>query len=71
MGFAKFMASGAGRALRALVGVVLIVVGAVLGGAWWALGALGLVFVAVGVFDVCLLAPLFGQPLSGKEVRSR
>jgi len=29
------------------------------------------VFVAVGVFDVCLLAPLFGQPLSGKEVRSR
>jgi nicotinamide mononucleotide (NMN) deamidase PncC len=71
MGFAKFMASGAGRALRAVAGIALIVVGAVLGGGWWALSAVGLVFVAVGVFDVCLLAPLFGQPLSGKEVRGR
>jgi hypothetical protein len=71
MRFAKLMASGAGRGLRAVAGIALIVVGAVLGGAWWALGAVGLVFVAVGVFDVCLLAPLFGQPLSGKEVRRR
>ena len=70
MRFAQFMASGAGRALRAVAGIALIVVGAVLGGAWWGLGAVGLVFVAVGVFDVCLLAPLFGQPLSGKQVRS-
>ena len=69
MGFARFMASPAGRALRAVVGVVLIVVGFSLGGWWIALGIVGLLFVAVGVFDVCLLAPLFGQPLSGKAVR--
>ena len=71
MGFATFMASGAGRALRGVAGTVLIVVGAVLGGAWWGLSAVGLVFVAVGVVDVCLLAPLSGQPLSGKQVRGR
>ena len=69
MGFARFMASPAGRALRAVVGLLLIILGAVLGGGWLALVPLGVAFVAVGVFDVCLLAPLFGQPLSGKAVR--
>ena len=69
MGFARFMASPAGRALRAVAGIILIIVGFALGGGWIALGVVGLLFVAVGVFDVCLLAPVFGQPLSGKAVR--
>jgi hypothetical protein len=60
----------AGRVTRAIAGVALVVVGAVLGGGWLVVALFGLVFIAVGVFDVCLLAPLFKQPLSGKAVRA-
>ena len=70
MGFVAFMSSMAGRVTRAVAGVALVVVGAVLGGGWLVLAVFGLVFIAVGVFDVCLLAPLFKQPLSGKAVRA-
>ena len=71
MGFVAFMSSIAGRVTRAIAGVALVVVGAVLGGGWLVLAVVGLVFIAVGVFDVCLLAPLFKQPLSGKAVRAK
>jgi hypothetical protein len=60
----------AGRVTRAVAGVALVAVGLVLGGGWLLLALVGLVFIAVGVFDVCLLAPLFRQPLSGKAVRA-
>ena len=70
MGFVAFMSSMAGRVTRAVAGVALVVVGAVLGGGWLVLALVGLVFIAVGVFDVCLLAPLFKQPFSGKAVRA-
>jgi hypothetical protein len=60
----------AGRVTRAVAGAALVVVGVVLGGGWLVLALVGLVFIAVGVFDVCLLAPLFKQPLSGKAVRA-
>jgi Protein of unknown function (DUF2892) len=71
MGFVAFMSSMTGRITRAVAGVALVVVGAVLGGGWLVLAVVGLVFIAVGVFDVCLLAPLFKQPLSGKAVRAK
>ncbi|NYI41508.1 YgaP-like transmembrane domain [Demequina lutea] len=71
MGFVAFMSSMAGRVTRAVAGVALVVVGAVLGGGWLVLALVGLVFIAVGVFDVCLLAPLFKQPFSGKAVRAK
>jgi hypothetical protein len=64
------MSSMAGRVTRAVAGLALVVVGAVLGGGWLAVALVGLVFIAVGLFDVCLLAPLFKQPLSGKAVRA-
>ena len=70
MGFSKFMAATAGRAVRVIAGVELIVVGRFLGGAWWALAVVGLVPLAAGVLDVCLFNVLFGQPLSGKAVRA-
>ncbi len=70
MGFVAFMSSMAGRVTRAVAGVALVAVGLVLGGGWLLLALVGLVFIAVGVFDVCLLAPLFRQPLSGKAVRA-
>lgn len=70
MGFVAFMSSSAGRSLRGIVGLILVGLGVALGGGWFALAAVGLVFIAVGVFDVCLLAPLFKQPFSGKAVRA-
>jgi hypothetical protein len=71
MGFVKFMSSTAGRWARGLAGAALIALGVTLGGAWWIAAAVGVVFVAVGVFDVCLFAPLFKQPFSGKAVRAK
>ena len=70
MGFSRFMASAAGRAVRIVAGVALIVIGGVLGGGWWALAVVGLVPLAAGALDVCLFNVLFGQPLSGKAVRA-
>jgi hypothetical protein len=70
MGFAQFMSSTSGRSLRGIVGFILLAVGVAVAGPWYILAAVGLVFIAVGVFDVCLLAPLFKQPLSGKAVRA-
>ena len=70
MGFSKFMASTAGRAVRIIAGVALIVLGALLGGGWWALAVVGLVPLAAGALDICLFNALFGKPLSGKVVRA-
>jgi Inner membrane protein YgaP-like, transmembrane domain len=70
MGFSKFMASTAGRAVRVIAGVALIVVGGILGGGWWALAVVGLVPLAAGALDICLFNVLFRRPLSGKAVRA-
>jgi len=71
MGLPKFMASTAGGAVRVIAGIALIVVGDLLGGGWWALAVVGLVPLATGVLDVCLVNVLFGQPLSGRVARAR
>jgi hypothetical protein len=68
--FSKFMASTAGRAVRVLLGVALIVAGGVLGGGWWTLAIVGLVPLAAGALDFCLFNVLSGQPLTGKAVRA-
>ena len=76
MAFAKFMASPAGRWLRVIVGVVLVIVGAIL--AFQPANTLPGVIIAVvgllplvaGVVDVCVFAPLFGAPLSGPRIRA-
>lgn len=69
MSFIKFMASTAGRVLRAAVGLVLIILAATVGAnaAWMYI--LGIFFVAVGAFDVCVFGPLFKQSMSGKKIR--
>lgn len=72
MKFAQFMASPAGRWLRILAGAALILTGLFLqstGG--YVLAAVGLVPLAAGLFDWCLLAPLLNMPFSGKEIRAR
>lgn len=69
MDFVGFMSSTAGRALRIVVGLVLIVLA--LFGPNWSTGLeivlliLGIVFVVVGALNLCLLAPLFGKPIKG------
>ncbi len=68
MGFVTFMQSAFGRLLRIVVGVALVVVGAVVvGGAWGTVIAIvGLVPLFAGLVGICLFAPFFGYTLTGK-----
>jgi hypothetical protein len=72
MGFIHFMASPAGRIIRFLAGAILILVGLrFVGGAGGAiLAIIGLVPLVAGTFDLCLLAPLFKLPISGRRIRA-
>ncbi|MDH6238187.1 DUF2892 domain-containing protein [Cryobacterium sp. CG_9.6] len=65
-----FIGSTRGRWARATAGAALIIVGIVFGGWWALLAALGLVFLAVGILDFCLLAPLVGRPVRGPAFRA-
>ena len=67
--FVAFMPGAAGRLLRVVAGLALALGGALMGPWGWALIAAGLVPLFAGVSDVCLLAPLFGQPLRGVQAR--
>jgi hypothetical protein len=60
------MSSGTGRIARALAGLVLVVIGFVLGGVWLTVTVIGLIPLFAGVLNVCLLAPLVGQPFKGQ-----
>jgi hypothetical protein len=73
MGFAKFMSSGAGRGLRIVVGLALIVIGlfSVGGAGGIILAVVGAVPLVAGAMDVCLFAPLFGGPLKGAAARAK
>ncbi len=69
MDFVGFMSSTAGRALRIVVGLILIVL-ALFGPNWSTaleivLLILGIFFVLVGALNLCVLAPLFGKPIKG------
>ena len=69
-GVAQFLASTAGRALRVVAGLALMLWGFFLGGApGFALLVVGLVPIAAGSFDFCLLTGLLGGPFSGERVR--
>lgn len=70
--FFRFMASTAGRWLRGLIGFALLAWGYNYeGGVNIILILIGLVPLATAIFDICLLAPLFGYPLSGAGIRRR
>jgi hypothetical protein len=68
----KFMSSPAGRFTRIAAGSALIALGALglhgLGGI--ILIVVGLLPLIAGTLDICIFAPLFGAPLSGKQVRA-
>ncbi|MGD2040303.1 MAG: DUF2892 domain-containing protein [Anaerolineae bacterium] len=69
--FFGFIASPAGRIIRIVAGLALILVGllAVQGLGSWILVIVGLVPLAAGLFDRCLFAPLFGLPFVGPRLR--
>ncbi len=67
MSFAQFMAGPIGRGARIAVGLALIVIGIATGGTGgWILAVIGLVPLAMGVLNICILAPLLKAPFSGK-----
>jgi hypothetical protein len=70
--FIKFMASTAGRLVRIVAGIALVLWGMLgIGGTAGTLVAIvGLVPLVAGLFDFCIFAPLFGAPLSGPQIRS-
>ncbi len=69
MAFAKWMASGTGRALRVLAGLVLIAAGIYIQGVWgWVIAVVGIVPVLAGVFNLCLIGPVLGAPFSGRRL---
>jgi hypothetical protein len=70
MSVIEFLAGKNGRVTRGAAGLILIVVGVALGGAWWALGAIGLAPLTAGIFDFCLLGPLLRLPMAGRDLRT-
>lgn len=66
MGFAKFMASTAGRLLRIALGAGLIAAGYFFG--LVPLMLVGVLPVLAGAFNICVIAPLLGVPFSGNKV---
>ena len=71
MGFARFMSSLAGRLLRIVAGIAMVVVGLVLvhGTGGIILAIVGLVVLAAGLFNFCIFAPLFGGPFWAKDIK--
>jgi hypothetical protein len=69
--FFRFIASSAGRLLRIVAGIILIVAGLVWvhGAGGWIVAVIGLVPLAAGAFDRCVFAPLFGLPFVGWRLR--
>jgi hypothetical protein len=66
-----FLASLAGRVVRLVAGLALILIGFLaVQGIWgWVLVVVGLVPLLAGLFDYCLFAPLAGLPFAGKALR--
>jgi hypothetical protein len=63
------MATGAGRILRIVAGLVLIGFGLYLQSTVGIVVAvIGLVPLLAGVLNVCLIAPILGVPFSGREL---
>lgn len=72
MELARFMATPAGRGIRILFGLVLIWFGVAMDKpAGYVLEVLGLIPIIAGVLNLCLLAPLLGAPLRGRDVMNR
>ena len=71
-GFFTFIAAPAGRIVRIIAGLILVLVGwLLLMGVWgWIVAIVGLVPLLAGIFDRCVFAPLFGLPFVGEKLRA-
>jgi hypothetical protein len=68
----EFMASTAGRIARIVAGIVLIALGVNLGdNVGMIITIIGGVPILMGLFDICLLAPLAGMSTDGAVIRAR
>jgi len=68
-GFARFINSPAGRAVRIIAGLAIFGGGYTVGGtAGIVLMIVGLVPLAAGFFNLCLISALLGGPLSGSRL---
>jgi hypothetical protein len=69
MSFARFMALPIGRLVRVIAGIALIAIGiARQSPVGYVIAAVGVLPLATGVLNVCLLAPLFRAPFSGRQL---
>lgn len=72
MGFARWMASRAGRAPRIAMGLALIAFGIYLQNPWGiVIAVLGVVPLASGADNFCLDAPLFGGGVDGRRLAKK
>jgi hypothetical protein len=71
MALINFLASFAGRMVRVAAGTVLVAIGllGLDGTAGVIVTVIGLVPLLAGTLDVCVAAPLFGAPFSGRRIR--
>ena len=68
MAFARFMSTPTGRIIRAVAGLVLVGLGFFIGGTTGiVVGIVGLVPIAAGLFNVCLIGPLIGGYFDGRK----
>jgi len=68
-GFARFINSTAGRVIRIIAGLAIIGVGYSMGGTLGTvLMVVGLVPLAAGIFNLCLISALLGGPISGSRI---
>ncbi len=71
MRFLSFMNTSTGRAIRVAGGILLIVAGIMIGGVLGTVLAIfALLPIATGVFGVCPINPLVGQPMRACSVPS-
>jgi membrane-associated protease RseP (regulator of RpoE activity) len=69
--FLDYMSTGPGRAIRIVIGLLMIGAGTAAGGPWLILAVAGLLPLATGVFNVCPISPLFGRSFRGNACRTR
>jgi len=69
MAILRFLGSQPGRIVRIVAGLALIATGGLLTGAWLSLVVVGLLPLAAGVFDFCVLGPLLRLPFVGPRFR--
>ncbi len=66
--FAAWMAGTSGRVIRVVAGAALVVLGVAIGGIGGVIiGLIGLVPVAAGITNRCLIAKFIGAPFKGRD----